>query len=160
MLLRLEDDARMDENPQQESARPETIPQIRKRGDPEILARLVIRENKPFKHSAIQAGYSAALAGRGLGFAINCSAAIATAVEKETKRLSANLAALKPIAIQRLYDEIVREDSAGGLKAIEIAGRFKETDWFVRSVDVQVGVFAAISADAPIPPAEPYKDDE
>jgi hypothetical protein len=30
------------------------------------------------------------------------------------------------------------------MKAIELAGRFKENDWFVRNADVQVGVMAVL----------------
>lgn len=51
---------------------------------------------------------------------------------------------LKPLAIKRLHSEIVNDKSPHGMKAIELAGRFKEADWFVRNADASVGVFVAL----------------
>jgi hypothetical protein len=116
---------------------------VRKK-DPELLAKLVVRDRKQFKESALAAGYSLSLACRGLARAMECSSAIATAVENENNRLIADLKALKPISVQRLYDEIVNPRSSMGIKAIELAGRFKETDWWVRNAELQVGVFTQI----------------
>lgn len=117
--------------------------------NPEMLARMVIREGKSFKESALAAGYSISLASRGLGFAVGCSAAIASAVERESAQLTVGLDKLKPLAIRRLHDEIVNPKSSLGIKAIEVAGRFKETDWFVRNAEVNVGVFAALGEAGP-----------
>lgn len=35
------------------------------------------------------------------------------------------------------------------MKAIELAGRFKETDWWVRNADVQIGIFGSLAEAAP-----------
>jgi hypothetical protein len=51
---------------------------------------------------------------------------------------------LKPLALTRLYSEITDPTSNNAMRAIEIAGRFKETDWFVRHSETNVGIFATL----------------
>jgi hypothetical protein len=130
--------------------------------NPELLAKMVIREGKTFVSSALACGYSLATAQKGLKKLIESSRAVAAAIERETASLTVGLDKLKPLAVKRLYEEIVNPRSANGMKAIVIAGRFKETDWFVRNSDVNVGVFMGL-AEAPPDPAievlESYKDE-
>jgi hypothetical protein len=109
-----------------------------------ILARCIIREGKTFKDSALAAGYAATTATLGLKCLMRESSIVAKAVERETKAQTIGIDKLKPLAVQRLYKEIINDKSPGGLKAIELAGRFKENDWFVKSSDVQVGVMAVL----------------
>ena len=111
--------------------------------DPKTLARMVIRESKSFKESALACGYTQSIAGRGLKALIAESSVVAKAFEEETKSFI-TLEKLKPLAIRRLHDEIVNPKSSLGIKAIELAGRFKETDWYVRNAEVNIGVFAAL----------------
>ena len=67
------------------------------------------------------------------------------AIRRETEAITiARLTDLKPLAVKRLQDEIANPKSVAGMKAIELAGRFKENDWFVRNADVQVGVMAVL----------------
>ena len=128
--------------------------------NPDLLARMVIREGKTFWDSALAAGYSKSFAGRGLAAGVKMSNAVSTAVKREQDRLNASLATLKPLAVRRLYDEIANPRSNQGIKAIELAGRFKETDWFVRNVDVQIGVFASLGERSPAEDTlEAYKDE-
>lgn len=110
---------------------------------------MVIREGKPFNVSALACGYSQSTADKGLGRLASVSSAVSAAVRRETAHASASLDGLKPLAIQRLHAEIVNPKSSLGIKAIEVAGRFKETDWFVRNTDVQIGVFAALGEAGP-----------
>jgi hypothetical protein len=145
-----------------ESARAENvvIPQQTdvSRIDYKLIARMVVREGKTFKASALAGGYSKSIAGRGLRAIMAESAPLADAVKAETNALAnTRLLDLKPLAIARLHSEISDIRRPGGLKAIEIAGRFKETDWFVRSVDVQVGVFANF-AEGPEIMTDSYQD--
>jgi hypothetical protein len=121
------------------------IPRVK---NPELLARLVIRENKAFNESALLAGYSPSIAARGLKALCAYSSSVSEAIRRETESLI-SLDKLKPLAVKRLYEEIVNPKSSLGMKAIELAGRFKETDWFVRSADVQIGVFAALGEAGP-----------
>jgi hypothetical protein len=110
---------------------------------------MVIKEGKPFKMSAIAAGYSQATACKGLGPLVRDSSAVATAVNRETAALMVGLDKLKPLAINRLHAEIVNMKSSQCIKAIELAGRFKETDWFVRNTDINIGVFTALGEAGP-----------
>lgn len=115
-----------------------------------LLARLVIREGKPFKPSAIEAGYAATTAHRSLSVLMSESTYVSQAIKAEYDRLQTNVSALKPMAITRLFREIVNPDSgSNGLKAIELAGRFKECDWFVRHSEQNLGVFIAIADNPP-----------
>lgn len=133
----------------QEVVLKQTAAVSRRTGNPSILARMVIREGKSFKDSALAAGYSESMSQRGLQFAVGCSSAIAAAVERETAQLTVGLERMKPFAVKRLYDEITNPKSALGIKAIEVAGRFKETDWFVRNTDINIGVFTALGEAGP-----------
>lgn len=117
--------------------------------NPDLLAQRVIRERKQFAASALECGYSEATASKGLGALVRASSIVAAAVNRETAALAVDLGGLKPLAIQRLHAEIVNPKSSLGMKAIELAGRFKETDWFVRNADVQIGVFAALGEAGP-----------
>jgi len=86
---------------------------------------------------------------------------VATAIKRESAAITTDIHALKPLAITRLYREIVDVESSNGIKAIELAGRFKETDWFVRSSESNLGVFIALTENAPsdaITVADEYKD--
>jgi len=149
----------MDENANSQIAPSKPIPTASPK-NPELLARMVIRENKPFNTSALACGYSQSIADKGLANLVRVSSAVSAAVKRETTQLSASLDVLKPLAVQRLYTEITDLRRPGGLKAIEIAGRFKETDWFVRNVDVQIGVFASLGERSPAEDTlDTYKDE-
>lgn len=113
-----------------------------------LLAKMVIREGKSFKDSAIAAGYSASVACRGLKALVADSKPVADAIRRETESFI-TLDRLKPLAVRRLHDEIVNPKSSLGIKAIEVAGRFKETDWFVRNAEVNIGVFTALGEAGP-----------
>jgi len=111
--------------------------------DPQTLAKMVIREGKPFKESALACGYTESIAIRGLKALMVYSKPVAEAVRKETEGMI-SLDRLKPLAVKRLHDEIVNPKSSLGMKAIELAGRFKENDWFVRNAEMSIGVFAQL----------------
>ena len=117
--------------------------------NPELLARLVLREGKPFKSSAVTCGYSLAVACKGYAWLCRVSKDVADAYSAENYRLSTSMERLKPLAIKRLYDEIANPKSSLGIKAIELAGRFKETDWFVRNAEVQIGIFGSLAGPDP-----------
>lgn len=131
--------------------------------DLELLAKLVIREGKDFKSSAIQAGYAPSVAARGMKALLDRSHAATDIFARESNNLLTGVDRLKPLAIARLHTEISDLRRPGGLKAIEIAGRLKELDWFVRNVDVQVGIFQSFADASPDPAAESldtYKSEE
>lgn len=113
-----------------------------------LLAKMVITEGKTFKEGALAAGYSVSVAARGLKALMDDSKPVAEAVRRESERLM-TLDKLKPLAVARLYSEITNPKSSQGIKAIELAGRFKETDWFVRNTDINIGVFTALGEAGP-----------
>lgn len=116
-----------------------------------LLAKMLIREGKTFRESALAAGYSESVASRGLR-ALTCdSEPLAEAIRKEERNISVNMDRLKPLAINRLYHEILNVQSSNGMKAIELAGRFKETDWFVRNTETHLGVLINMTEIAPTP---------
>ena len=117
--------------------------------DHERLARLVIRDGKPFKQSALDCGYSYAVAANGLKRLMQDSNPVTMAVQHEYDNLTMNLERMKPMAVKRLYYEIADVSSPFGMRAIEIAGKFRETDWFVRNVDIQLGVFMGMTDQSP-----------
>lgn len=115
--------------------------------DYEGLARAVVIEGKPFKEQAVIYGYSPTVAARGPKHLLADSKPLADAFRRATESCMVNIHQLKPLAISRLHREIINPVSSDGLKAIEIAGKFKETDWFVRNTDVQIGIFANLADD-------------
>ena len=119
------------------------LPVIQK--DPKLLARLVVREGKPFKSSVLLAGYAATTGHKGAKWLCGVSEDVATAFAAETAALTTQrLIGLKPLAVKRLQAEISDPKSVAGMKAIELAGRFKENDWFVKSGDIQLGVMTVL----------------
>jgi hypothetical protein len=123
-----------------------------------------LKEGKSFRESALEAGYSLSVAKRGLKALMEDSRPFAE-VYKHQAELSlryadVTLTSLKPLAVKRLHHEITDLKSVGGLKAIEIAGRFKETDWFVKSNEaVNIGVFSAMTEALPSQDLDEYKDE-
>src|SRR6266851_1632098 len=125
--------------------------QVRKTPNYALLARMMIREGKTFRDSAIAAGYSESVAGRGLRALMADSEPLAEAIRREEKNISVNMDRLKPLAINRLYHEILNPASNNGMKAIELAGKFKETDWFVRQSETNLGILINMGDAIPVP---------
>ena len=117
--------------------------------DHALLARLVIREGKPFLQSAIAAGYAESVARSGMRRLMADSSLLSEAIRLEYEAMQADVSKLKPVAVSRLYREIAAPDSPNAMRAIELAGRFKETDWFVRNSDIQLGVFLGMTEAQP-----------
>jgi hypothetical protein len=127
-----------------------------------LVAKMLLKEGKSFKDSAIAGGYSVSVASCGLKRLLAESSLFADAYRRESMALAnSKLGGLKAAVIRRLEASILNLKSADGMKACELAGRFKETDWWVKSsADVQIGILAGLSVESSAPPAEPYKDDE
>ena len=118
--------------------------------NPETVARLVVREGKSFYYSALAGGYAETIARRGLKAWLLDSKRCNEAFRRETDKVSAKLDTLKPHAVNRLFYEITDfENGSNGLRAIEIAGKFKETDWFVRSSELNLGMFVSLTDESP-----------
>jgi len=66
----------------------------------------------------------------------------------------------RKIAKNRLTKAVVEGRSSNVAREIELLGRFKEHDWWVRSAEVQVGVFSAIMEPHPDLNIDAYKEEE
>jgi len=121
--------------------------------DHELLARLVIREGRKFREAAVLAGYAPTVAQNGLKALCAQSSLVSQAIEKETNACMMGFEKHKPLAVRRLLAEITDLRRPAGIKAIEVLGRFKEADWFVRNVDVQIGIFNSLGE-----PSDPASD--
>lgn len=140
-------------------ARTESLPYLpRGEKDYALLARMIVCEGKTFKDSALAAGFSDAVARTSLRLLMSQSSLVSSAIRAEWDRVNASVEQLKPMAITRLYREIADPESSAGMKAIELAGRFKETDWFVRSSETNIGVFTAIIEQTISEPTKDYKE--
>jgi hypothetical protein len=117
--------------------------------DHDLLAKLVIRDGKPFKQSALEVGYSIHVAAGGLKRLMSESTPVTEAVKREWERINGGLDRMKPMAVKRLFYEIADVNSPFGMRAIEIAGKFRETDWFVRSTEMQLGVLINLAEQSP-----------
>src|ERR1700746_970696 len=126
--------------------------------DHALLARMLIKEGKSFKESALAAGYSESVATSGLRKLMSESTPASEAIHAEEKRISMNMERLKPLALNRLYHELVNPVSPNGMKAIEIAGKFKETDWFVRQSETQIGLLIELADSSDKLPDSPIID--
>lgn len=110
-----------------------------------LLARMIIRDGKTFRESSLAVGYSESVASRGLRALMADSQPVAEAIMREEKAIDVNINRLKPLAVNRLYHELLNPASNNGMKAIELAGRFKETDWFVRNSETNLGILINMS---------------
>lgn len=117
--------------------------------DHTLLAKMHIREGKPFTECALAAGYTHSTALKGLRYLMAASLPLTEAIRKEWEAMSIDVTRLKPVAVSRLYREIAAPDSPNAMKAIELAGRFRETDWFVRNTEVQLGIFMGMTDHVP-----------
>jgi len=69
---------------------------------------------------------------------------------------------LKMLALHRLASEIANPKRTDGVKPIEVLGKMKEFDWFVRNGEAPMGVFVALAEQPPpsdaLQAAQKYND--
>ena len=132
---------------QPESASPTISKQPRKPTAKQVAVALgMMRDGKSFKQSALDAGYSPTVAKQGLKQMAAHNVGIDTAIKDLTKQLLFTPDEMRVMALNKLCTDIHRGRSSGLERTIELLGRFKMNDWFVRSADVNVGVMAVIGA--------------
>jgi hypothetical protein len=110
------------------------------------LAEGVIKFGNTFKQAAIAAGYSPKVAKLGPAYMRRHSVGVNVAFIEAAKQLTWKPAELKAMAISRLVSDISNGKSSGVSREIETLGKIKEHDWFVRTGDVQVGIFAGLDS--------------
>lgn len=111
------------------------------------LAKGYIGEGKSFKQAALEAGYRPSIGKLGpSAFRRDCPGVDAAFIEA-AKAQTWSSEELRSLARARLVSDISRGKSSGTERAIEVLGKFKDLDWFVRNADVQVGIFAGLIDD-------------
>ena len=113
-------------------------------------AELYFAEGKSFQAAMLESGYSPSIAAQGPKYNLRRNVSLRLAFERASH---ANLRPeqLKMLAIHRLASEIANPKRTDGVKPIEVLGKMKEFDWFMRNSDVQVGIFASLAEDPPLP---------
>lgn len=111
------------------------------------LVRGMLKDGKSFKASALEAGYSPTVAKQGLAFMRRHSVGVDAEFIEQSKQMSYTPGELMALSKGRLVSDITRGKSSGCERAIEVLGKFKDLDWFVRNADVQIGIFAGLTDD-------------
>jgi len=62
------------------------------------------------------------------------------AVKRESESFPIKVDSLRPMALKRLYFELLDPMSSNGMKAVELTGRLKELDMFVRNSETNIGI--------------------
>lgn len=109
------------------------------------VAREVIKEGKGFMDSALRAGYSRHTAARGGKSLIRQSPGWNQAFIRAAQEIKLDGQMLKNIITYRLVSDVTLGKDSGVTRQAELIGRLKEVDAFVRSTDIQIGVFASLA---------------
>lgn len=123
------------------------------------LAKLLLRDRKPFRTAALECGFSQNTADNGPSAMRVSTPGFAIALVEESKRIPSP-EELKALAVHTLAHDLSIGQSRGLERTIELLGRFKENDWFVKSTDTQIGVLIDLdvspekTAETPDKPSE------
>lgn len=102
-------------------------------------AHLYFAEGKSFQEAMLRAGYAETVAKQGPKFMLRHSVGLRAAFERASKQ-HLRPEQLKTIAIHRLAQEIANPKRTDGVKPIEVLGKMKEYDWFVRHNETNLGI--------------------
>lgn len=111
-------------------------------------AHLYYAENKSFRDAMLGAGYSQTVAKQGPKFMLRHSVGLRAAFERASKQ-HLRPEQLKALAVHRLAQEIASPKHTDGVKPIEVLGKMKEYDWFVRNSDTNLGILVALAESSP-----------
>jgi len=114
------------------------------------VAQDVILQGKSFRQASLDAGYAETVANQGPSTALKNHPLLAHAFVLASKQADLNVETVKQVAKYRLFDDVVKAKDSGVTRQIELLGRMKEHDWFVRNTDVQIGVFASLADDSKV----------
>jgi hypothetical protein len=102
----------------------------------------------------LEGGYSPSIAAQGPKYNLRRNVSLRLAFERAS-HMNLRPEQLKMLALHRLAQEIANPKRTDGVKPIEVLGKMKDYDWFVRSADVQLGIFASLTE---VPPMETGTD--
>jgi hypothetical protein len=114
------------------------------------LARGHILEGKSFRASALEAGYSESTANKGPAIYAQGRPGLQSAFITAAQQADLDANMMQTVSKHRLFSAIVAGKACENTKDIEVLGRFKSNDWFVRNTDVQIGVFASLADDTKV----------
>jgi len=154
------------ENMQDDSASrgESTMPVYSKRSTAKTnrAAHLYFAESKSFQEAMLGAGYAQSVAKQGPKMMLRHSVGLRAAFERASKQ-HLRPEQLKAIALHRLASEIANPKLTDGVKPIEVLGKMKEFDWFMRSGETNMGIFLALAEEPPddaVAATEGYRDED
>ncbi len=112
------------------------------------VASNVVLNGKSFRESMLAEGYTEHSSNRGPSDYIKTHPSMLAAFTMVAQQADMNAEVVKTTAKYRLFDDVVKGKDSGVTRQVELLGRFKEHDWFVRNTDVQIGVFASLADDS------------
>jgi len=112
----------------------------------------LIREGMSWRAACLEAGYSLSVANKGpRGYAHGGRNEMRTrrpGILKDFERAAEETVwkpeTLKKIVIHRLATSVVEGRSSDVVREAELLGKLKEHDWFIRSGETNVGIFATL----------------
>lgn len=107
-------------------------------------ADLYFAEGKSFRAAMLESGYSPSIAAQGPKYNLRRNVSLRRAFEAASHN-HLRPEQLKMLAVHRLASEIANPKRTDGVKPIEVIGKMKDFDWFVRGPDLQVGIFASLA---------------
>src|SRR5207248_360806 len=108
------------------------------------LAKLIIREGKPFRTAALELGYSQNTADNGLKDMRERTPGFAQALEEESKRIPDSKEVLA-LSVQALVKDMQNGKSRGLERTVETLGKLKIYDWFVRQSETNIGILVGLA---------------
>ena len=110
----------------------------------------VVLGGKPFRQAMLDEGYTEHSANRGPRNYMSDHPNMREAFTMAALQADMNAETVKQVSKYRLFDDVVKAKDSGVTRQIELLGRMKEHDWFVRNTDVQIGVFASLADDSKV----------
>lgn len=107
-------------------------------------ADLYFAEGKSFRAAMLESGYSPSIAAQGPKYNLRRNVSLRRAFEAASHN-HLRPEQLKMLAVHRLASEIANPKRTDGVKPIEVLGKMKDFDWFVRNADLQIGIFASLA---------------
>ena len=134
---------------------------MRTKEEPRSMRRAkLLREGKSWRQACLLSGYSLSAANRGPKSYFAGSPGMRREFTRLVEEDPYSPDVTRKIAKNRLTKAVVEGRSSNVVREIELLGRFRDHDWWVRSAEVQVGVFSAIMEPHPDMNIDAYKEED
>jgi len=104
----------------------------------------LLRDGHSWRSACLLSGYSLSAANRGPKNYFEGSPGVRREFTRLVEEEAYSPDVTRKIAKNRLTKAVVEGKSSNVAREIELLGRFKEHDWWVRASDVQVGIFGQL----------------